>query len=317
MSQQASNTLNGLVQINNLNLADINVTDLLQDAPVLQRMVAVPASQGGTLHKYLKQVVAAGVAFREVNTGIANAAPQQAEVEVTCKYLDGSFHRDIAVADGYRGGRAAYMQKETRKALLSMFAGLEEQILQGTDSGVTGTGFSGLRNYSFTANLSQDMVVDAGGAGGRSVWLVRSTEDDVAVVAGNDGVLQFDFDPDTIQKIITDTSTGAGFNALSAALGGWFAVQFGSKYSLGRIGNIDGTTNSKLTDDYIAEGLSKFPAGRQPNLIVMDRESWYELQSSRTATNPTGAPAPFPLEAFGIPIVATDHLKTDESELTT
>lgn len=317
MSTQASNTLNGLIQINNLNLADINVTDLLQDAPVLQRMVAVPASQGGTLHKYIKQVVASGVAFREPNAGIANAAPQQEEVEVTCKYLDGSFHRDIAIADGYRGGRAAYMQNETRKALLSLFAGLEQQILKGTDAPVTGTGFNGMRNYAFTENLSNDMVVDAGGNGGRSVWLVRSTEDDVAIVAGNDGTLQFDFDPETIQKIITDTSTGAGFNAVSAALGGWFAVQFGSRYSLGRIANIDGTSNSTLTDDYIAEALSKFPSSRQPNLIVMDRVSWYELQASRTATNPTGAPAPFPLDAFGIPIVASDHLKTDESALVT
>ena len=69
MATNESNTLNGLIQINDLNLADINVTDLLQDAPVLQRMVAVPASQGGTLHKYIKQVVAAGAAFRAVNTG--------------------------------------------------------------------------------------------------------------------------------------------------------------------------------------------------------------------------------------------------------
>ena len=77
--------------------------------------------------------------------------------------------------------------------------------------------------------------MNAGGNGGRSVWLVRSTEDDVAIVAGNDGQLKFDFDPESVQFLITDTSTGAGYNALSAALGGWFAVQYGSRYSLGRI----------------------------------------------------------------------------------
>ena len=317
MATNESNTLNGLIQINDLNLADINVTDLLQDAPVLQRMVAVPASQGGTLHKYIKQVVAAGASFRAVNTGVANAAPQQEDVEVVCKYLDGSFQRDIAIADGYRGGRAAYMQKETAKALLALFAGLEKQILQGTGSGISGTGFNGLADNSFVSNLHQSMVVNAGGNGGRSVWLVRSTEDDVAIVAGNDGQLKFDFDPESVQFLVTDTSTGAGYNALSAALGGWFAVQYGSRYSLGRIANIDGTSEHALTDKLIAEALSKFPAGRQPNVIVMDRTSWYELQSSRTATNPTGAPAPFPTDAFGIPIVVSEHVKTDESALVT
>jgi hypothetical protein len=37
------------------------------------------------------------------------------------------------------------------------------------------------------------------------------------------------------------------------------------------------------------------------------------LQASRTATNPTGAPAPFPENAFGIPIVVTDALPIDEA----
>jgi hypothetical protein len=49
----------------------------------------------------------------------------------------------------------------------------------------------------------------------------------------------------------------------------------------------------------------------------MDKTSWYELQSSRTATNPTGAPAPFPTEAFGIPIVVTDSIPEDEAALNT
>jgi hypothetical protein len=315
MATQASNTLNGLVQINDLNMADINVTDLLQDAPVLARMVAVPASQGGTLHKYIKQVVAAGAAFRAVNTGIANAPPQQEDVEVVCKYLDGSFQRDIAIADGYRGGRGAYMQRETGKAILSLFAGLEKQILQGVDADANG--FAGLRGNTFVSNLHYSMVVDAGGNGGRSAWLVRSTEDDVAIVAGNDGVLQFDFDPESLQFLVTNTSTGAGYNALSVALGGWFAVQYGSQYSLGRIANIDGTSSHTLTDALIAKALSKFPASKKPNLIVMDPLSHYELQASRTATSMTGAPAPFPTESHGIPIVTSDHLKVDESALVT
>lgn len=311
----ATNTLNGLVQMNDLNLADIGVTDLLQDAPVLARLVAVTASQGGTVHKYLKQTVAAGAAFRAENTGLANAAPKEELVTVTLKYLDGSFHRDVQIADGFKAGRAAYMQKETAKALLSLFAGLEKQILQGVVADASG--FAGMPGSSFLDQLSDNMVVNAGGSGKRSVWLVRSTMDDCAIVAGNDGMLRFDFDPEQLSWIATSTTTGEGYAALVANLGGWFGLQAGSAYSLGRICNIDGTSGHTLTDALIASAISKFPATKQPNLIVMDRTSLYELQASRTATNPTGAPAPFPADAFGIPVVVSDQLNTNESAVTT
>jgi len=38
-----------------------------------------------------------------------------------------------------------------------------------------------------------------------------------------------------------------------------------------------------------------------------------ELQMCRTATTPTGAPAPYPQEAFGIPIEETDSILDTEA----
>ena len=58
---ESFNTLAGLVQFNDKNLADLNVTDLLDDAPLLKVMFAQPASNG-TLHKYLKQTTASSAA---------------------------------------------------------------------------------------------------------------------------------------------------------------------------------------------------------------------------------------------------------------
>jgi hypothetical protein len=310
-----TNTLAGLVQMNDLNLADIMVSDLLQDAPVVAALAAVPASQGGTVHKYLKETTASGAAFRDVNTGLANAAPAEELVTVTLKYLDGSFHRDVAVADGFKDGRAAYMERETMKSLRALFAGLEKQLLQGTSADANG--FDGTPQHAFTDYVEDDMVVDAGGSGGRSVWLVRTSIDDLAVVAGNDGQIRFDYDPEQLVRIITNTGTGAGYSALLATLGGWFGLQVGSRYSLGRIVNLDGTSDDLLTDDLISDAISKFPASRQPNAIVMDRTSLKELQQSRTATTPTGAPAPFPAESFGVPIIVTDHLDSSEAAFTT
>jgi hypothetical protein len=52
-------------------------------------------------------------------------------------------------------------------------------------------------------------------------------------------------------------------------------------------------------------------------MIVMNRTALAELRDSRTATNPSGAPAPFPTEAFGIPIVVTDILGDGETPVNT
>ena len=310
----ADNTLNGIIQLNDANVAEIGVTDLLQDAPLLAAMVAVKASNG-TQHKYLKETVAAGAAFLAVNAGVANASGQEELVTNTLTYLDGSFYRDIAIADAFGKGRGAYMEKETQKALRAMMAGLEKQILQSTGSDAAG--FSGLTSNTLVDGLTDGMVINAGGAGKRSCWLLRTTESDCAVIAGNDGVIKFDFDPDVLMRILTDVATGAGYNALSAALGGWFGLQFGSAYSVGRIANLDSTTNHTLSDAWISKAIACFPATRQPNLIVMDRVLLQELQASRTATNPTGAPAPFPTESFGIKIVVSDHGAITESAMTT
>jgi hypothetical protein len=103
--------------------------------------------------------------------------------------------------------------------------------------------------------------------------------------------------------------------ALVASLGGWLGLQFGSVYSLGRICNLDGTTGHTLTDDMIADAISKFPSDKPPTHIVMNRTSLKELRNSRTATSATGAPAPFPAEAFNIPVIVTDSLTSTETAL--
>ena len=122
--------------------------------------------------------------------------------------------------------------------------------------------------------------------------------------------MQWDDDNPTIVQV---AASGGTYSAYRVTLGGWFALQVGSTYDACRICNLDGTSDDLLTDDLIAEGISKFAAARQPNMIVMNRTALAELRASRTGTNPTGAPAPFPTEAFGVPIVVTDALGSSES----
>jgi hypothetical protein len=308
---EADNTLAGLVQMNDQNLADLDVSDLLQDAPLLSVLYAQSASNG-TLHKYTKETVAAGAGFRALNAGIANAAPQEELVTDTLKLLDASFSRDKGLAMGYGKGKDAYMAKEMMKSVRASFFALESQILAGTNANASG--FNGLADDM--ADLNDAFVVDATGASagtGSSCYLVREGMDAVSVIMGNDGNL------DVGEIYETEKLDGSSnpYTALAIAILGWGGLQVGSIYDAARIANLTAETGKGLTDDLIASAISKFKAGRQPSYIVCNRRSLMQLQKSRTATSTTGAPAPFPIEAFNIPIISTDGIGNTETLLTT
>jgi hypothetical protein len=47
--------------------------------------------------------------------------------------------------------------------------------------------------------------------------------------------------------------------------------------------------------------------------MITNRTMRKELQQGRTATNPTGSPAPFPDSAFGVPLFTTDAITITEA----
>ena len=143
------------------------------------------------------------------------------------------------------------------------------------------------------------------------MYAIRSGDDDAVILGGNDGVI--DVGETVVQRL---TGTNGTYPGYYTPISGWAGLQVGSAYSVGRIINLTADTNKGLDDDKIAELLALFPAARQPNMLVMNRRSLKQLQQSRTATNATGAPAPFPTEAFGIRIIVTDSITSTESILT-
>ena len=311
MATNYTNTLAGLLVLNDQNLADIYPNQVLDNAPVVQAAYAVPASNG-TQHKFVKQTYAAGAAFRKINTGVTNLASRFEDVTVNCEFLDPSFTRDVALASGYvsKLGIGPYIQHETGKAIRAGMYGVEQAIFNFDQA----TQFVGLPYMNDYADTDVGQIVDAGGAGGKSVWILRWAEDGVAVVAGNDGRIDMIWDDDNPTIVqVTDASAANVYSAYRVTLGLWVSLQVGSLYDVVRIANLDATSDDLLTDDVISDALAKFPAGHNPNMIVMNRTARKELQQSRTATNPTGAPAPFPEEAFGVPIVVTEALGTAEA----
>jgi len=156
--------------------------------------------------------------------------------------------------------------------------------------------------------------VDAGGTtagAGSSVWAVRWGPKNVQWVWGLNGQLALSdvreesVAPDAAKP--TERLT-AYFQEILARPG----LQVASLLSIARIKKLTAENLRGLTDDRIADLLSRFPAGLRPDVLLMNRRSLRQLQDSRTATNATGAPAPFPAEAFGVPIALTDAILTTE-----
>ena len=305
-------TLTDLTTLNDAALADINVSDLFDSAPVVAALAATMASNG-TVHKYLKETGAPVVGFRAVNAGRDHDSSIDTAVTATLEYLDAGHTIDVAIADSFvRGGASALIARESRRHLKAAFFQLEKQIFQGVnnDSG----GFVGFEDATSLDALADAMVTGAGGSTAlSSVYLIRSVGDQsgVSVVAGNDGDISIG---DSVIQRVEDGSSLHYF-AYSTPIGAYYGLQIGGAYSVHRIANLDAGSNS-LDDDQIAAAMSTFRAGEGATMLAMGARSLEQLRASRTATNPTGAPAPIPAESHGLPIFRTDAIGVAETAVT-
>jgi hypothetical protein len=308
----AMRTLADLVKINDQNLADINVTDLLEDAPLLARLHAMESSNG-TEHKYLKDTTSAGAGFRSLNDGIAVTASAQTLVTLTLKILEASFPLDLAYCTGYAKGVQAAIDHEGVRKLKAAMSRYEKQIIYGTGTGGNADGHAGFADNAGYNHKDDAQVVDAAGttAGtGSSVWLLRTGPDDVAAVMKGGNI-------EWGESVLTMAQgTNGPYPAYYTPITGWTTVQLGSIYSVVRICNLTEDSGKGLTDDLISKAIAKIPAGKRSNLLLAgSRRSQRQLQDSRTATNPTGEPAPMPESAFGIPFIVTDSILDTEALL--
>src|SRR5690606_29562133 len=105
------------------------------------------------------------------------------QVTETLKVLDASFTVDTAIARAYRGGVEAFLRLEGMSHLRAAFFKLEQQIINGTNADATG--FDGLADQ--LDNIGTYVLGQGGTTALSSVYLVRTMEEDFAVVAGNDG----------------------------------------------------------------------------------------------------------------------------------
>lgn len=302
------NTLAGLIQFNDKNLAELQISDLLDSAPVLAAMTAVLASNG-TQHKYLKQTTASSAAFRDALNGTTKTASADTLVTDTLKIIDGSFSTDVALANSYKGGKDAWLQMELARTMKQIMFELEQQLFYGV--GNDASGFIGILDGICTAIGDATMTVAASTAGSSvsaqtSVYLIRHGINDAAMVLGNDGRFIVEEEPTVIEK----AGSGSGYYpAYYVPVTGYGGFQVGGARSVARICNVE----TALNDDDLYNALSLFPASMPPNAICMNRKAAKLLRQSRTATNVTGAPAPVPTSLENIPIIITDAIISTEA----
>lgn len=260
----------------------------------------------GLNYKTLVRTGLPTVAFRDANMG--NEA-QKSTFEnrlVETFILNPRFEVDRAIADRYEDGAGAYLAIEAAGQMEAAFQHLGRQFYYGRTSLGDSRGFPGLLEA-----VHSSMTVDAGGTTantGSSVWAVRWGPQDVIWVWGNGGQLE-------LSEVRTETlfdATAKPFTGYVQEFLAYPGLQVGNRYAVARIRKLTEDPGKGLTDALIANLLSRFPAGYAPHALFMGRRSLRQLQQSRTATNPTGAPAPFPQEAFGIPIFVTDSILDTE-----
>lgn len=309
---ESFNTLAGLVQLNDKNLADLEMSDILDAAPLLKIIYSQLASNG-TLHKYLKTTTNPSAAFRDALDGVVHTASAETLVTDVLKIFDASFDTDVALAKGYSKGVDAWLQREQAKKLRAKLAAIEKQIFYGVAA--DSKGFAGLVDNAQLDALADAMVVNAGGSNvstQTSCFLLRHAADGVSLILGNDGLISVE-EPTIIQKAGSASGT---FPAWYVAATGYLGFQIGGARAAARIANIecnDLTSTSAFTDQKLMSAYSRFPADAKPNVIAMNSNAQLLLWNSRTAVNGTGAPAALPTDFMGVPIIVTDQILSTEA----
>ncbi len=300
-----------------LDIATANGSDmvvgLIEETIKAVPEVAVGAARTikGINYRTLVRTALPTVAFRAANAGATVSKGTYENRLFETFMFNPRWECDKMVADMYEDGAAAFIAMEAQGQMESSWQYLGKQFYYGNDStvgyGNDTLGFPGLMQGYDTTN----MVVDAGGTTdsvASSAWLVRFGPRDITWVYGGNG--QLALNPLQEQRVLDANNNP--YTAYVQEMTARPGLQFTRIYAACRIKKLTTDAGKGLTDALISTAISKFPVGLPPDFIFCTRRSLQQLQASRTATNPTGAPAPIPNESFGIPILPTDSLLNTE-----
>lgn len=245
------------------------------------------------------------VSFRYANEGVTATKGTVENRLIETFLLNPRWECDKAVADIDEDGPESFIAEEGIAMTTAAWQSAASQFYYGVNTDAKG--FPGL-----LAALDAAMVVDAGGttaSTGSSLWAIRFGRLDVEWVWGLGAKLELS---DVMTARITDAN-GKPFTAYVQEMLGRPGLKVAHKYSIGRIKKLTEDSGKGLTDLLINKLREKFPAGREPHAYFASKRSIRQLRDSRTATNATGAPAPWPTEVDGIPLYPTEAIINTEA----
>lgn len=292
--------------------ADSRILPLIEEAlvgaPELARLPSrtIP----GTVFTALIRTTLPVTEFRKVNEGVETRKSAYTTKNVETFYYDGQMEMDVAAAKADSRGTEHSLLTEAQGHMLAFGVKCGSQLWYGTGTGGDVDGFPGA-----VQTVDSTMVVDATGTTAdtcSSCWMVKTGEQFSQFVFGNDGI------PTLGEwRMQTVTRSSKEMTAWKNSFEGYIGAQFVHKYFGARIKKLTEDSGKGLTDALLFQLHEKFPVAYAPSpsdtVIFMTKRSRRQLRASRTATNPTGQPAPLPTDWEGIPIVVTESLLNTEA----
>ena len=281
------------------------IEEIIKLAPELQ---IVPADTiVGTTMELTVRTGLPSVSFRNANEGVARSKSSYETRTFQTHILDHQIAVDSQVVDGARD-KGRLLENHTSGVMEAAMQYIGSQFYYGT--GNDAKGFPGL-----LAQCKGDAAhnVDAGGAANKtSIWFLRLGRECVEFLFGNNQTIRLQ---DTWMLETVYDNNGNPYKAYTNWMTGRVGMRLANKNCAVRIKNVEDTGAGKkmATDPLLYAAYETFTEfGMEPTHIFMNGRSREQLRNSRTATNPSGTPAPLPTEWEGIPIIRTASIASDE-----
>ena len=310
---QFHRSMSGAVTLLDVAKLDAGVgSPLISEVAVLvpeTRVVPVDVIQGSTVELSVN-TASATVAFRNANEG---STPSIGTFESRIYQTQVIEHPVVIDIQGVLNA-----SKDPGRVMASTARTVIEGVLKhlGTQFYYGGTDQSGADTKAAPGILAQSNsasthVVDADGSTAlTSAYMVRLGDSYVDWVWGNGTTL----DLGSWMEETVEDANGKKLRGLVSYLSGRVAPRVANKNAIVRIKKIGTDTGKKMTDLLLFSAYEKLTSlGQEPNAIFMGPRSLEQLRASRTATNPTGAPAPLPTDWNGIPIYVTNSISLAET----
>lgn len=312
-----------VLKINNSEELVGMIEEVVAEIPEMQFFGASPVTRNS--YKTLALSALPSTAFRETGTLREFQTATLVNKEVACKYLDASWILEKAVAQQADWGEDFAKALQQKTHLKSAFITLAKQIWRGVSSDANGfVGLDAFVDAVVDSSSNKLMVVSANDGAlsdASTVYAVRTGLDSCQLAWGSKGAFE---EGEVVEQLIHAQTTTSGTTKTEGAwhyaqnLGGWVGLQVTSKWAAAKITGLSAASGKKgLDDNLLYELLEKFPAGMTPNGIFMSKRSWAQLRKSRTAYNPTGAPAPYVDDFEGVKIYVTDAIPNDLTQSAT